>query len=89
MLKDNVTLIDSKSSNFVEKVLAFGRENIGKSVTFNSFEKWLDAQDCSLISTDIYWRAIFTSILKSNFVLENYYDRDNYQQIVTVFQIER
>lgn len=88
MLKENAKTIDSKSLEFKQKVIDFGRENIGRAVTFKAFEEWLNKNNCYLINTDMYWKAVFTSILKYSYNLDFSYRQDKHQQIVTVFRIE-
>ncbi|MBO1139866.1 hypothetical protein FQS87_08150 [Enterococcus avium] len=80
--------IDPKTNEFKQRVIEFGRKNVGKAVTFGTFEAWLQEKNCFLIETDKYWKAVFSSILKYNFELEFFYRQDHNRQIVTVFRIK-
>lgn len=89
MLKVDAIKLDSKSVDFKKKVIEFGVRHVGESVTFESFEIWLNDDGLQLISTDLYWKAVFTSILRNNFKLEKTYIKDCNHQIITVFMIEK
>lgn len=82
-------LLDSKSKDFRKQVIQFGKNSIGKCITFELFERWLNKSGYQLMETDNNWRAIFTSILNYQFTFDVEYKIDCNQRLITVFKLKR
>lgn len=85
---ESKTILDSKSKEFRQQIIQFGKKNIGKCITFDLFERWLNKMGYRLIVNDNSWRAIFTSIINNQFTFDIEYKVDCNQQLVTVFKLK-
>lgn len=87
MIEEKKKVVYSNKPEFKQLVLRYGRKNLGRSVTYDAFTKWLDKFGYNLSQFDNCWKAVFKSLLQRNFKVSVAYRRAEDHQLITVFQL--
>lgn len=60
------------SREFKEKIIEYGNKRMGKTVTYKSFNEWLNRSGVYIIQGN--WQVIFRSLLKNYFQVAIFYE---------------
>ncbi|EPN9368834.1 hypothetical protein ACT458_002783 [Enterococcus hirae] len=89
MVKEQSEVIYSDKPSFKKLVLQYGRKNIGKQITYDSFAEWLNIYGYGIYQYDKCWKAVFKSLLQHNFYTSISYYTNKGGSLITVFQLNK
>ncbi|HIB1912236.1 MULTISPECIES: hypothetical protein [unclassified Enterococcus] len=89
MIKEDSKVLYSDKPGFKKLVLQYGRKNIGKQITYDSFVTWLNKAGYGVYQYDKCWKAVFNSLLQHNFYTSVNYRISKDCNLVTVFQLNK
>lgn len=89
MIEEKKKVLYSNKPEFKKLVMEYAKKNIGRSITYGSFTKWLDKYGYDLSQFDTYWQAVFKSLLQRNFQIDIAYRKTKECQLITVFQLKK
>lgn len=89
MIEEKKKVLYSNKPEFKKLVMQYAKKNIGRSITYDTFIKWLEKYGYDLSQYDTCWQAVFKSLLQRNFKIDIAYRKTKECQLITVFQLNK
>ncbi|MDG4568446.1 hypothetical protein P8947_12150 [Enterococcus faecium] len=89
MIEEKKKVLYSNKPEFKKLVMQYAKKNIGRSITYDTFIKWLDKYGYDLSQYDTCCQAVFKSLLQRNFQIDIAYRKTKECQLITVFQLNK
>lgn len=87
MSEGKMKILYSNKPEFKNMVMQYAKKNIGRSITYGTFTKWLENNGYNLSQFDTYWKAVFKTLLQRNFQISLGYRTTDGWKLITVFQL--
>ncbi|MEJ4557712.1 hypothetical protein SJ937_06195, partial [Enterococcus faecium] len=69
MIEEKKKVLYSNKPEFKKLVMQYAKKNIGRSITYDTFIKWLDKYGYDLSQYDTCWQAVFNRIRQKSPIL--------------------